>query len=588
MKFRLFLMFFIGCCIQGYSQPSDTYIVADNTRHLFSCEDSLLTLESIYYKTGIRDLNDPQATVDDFILRRVDGSMILEELIEPIRYSEYNQVFVQRKEPTTNHLAGVSIFLRLVELPERLFMTDTLKYVVDRGEKISFSRDFAQNFDFETIGYTSPDLLQNISVTDESTGEEWPIVDRWIVGPGMYKVKAFADVCGANNILWDSLYVSVVESNCSKIEIIDLPAYCKGSTMDITPYIYVEGEPATPEQLAQMSFWDRSGMRIISTYREPIDPTAIELQTDSVFSFPLIEIAYQPNIDEGTCENYFYRLTYTSPSKVLISSDTVFTRNNAGTLSTYTIEGVYYGFNNSFDPGLFKRMYIDPYRIYEGTEFKFYTDYNLSNEVSAVSLQTGIYYIHAENSGCDVENSTFWVEIKERDFEIIWQSAQNSGQGYHTFLAPEYQGATYKWIVYGGSIVSGLNTRELQVYFSENISSVVSVRCEITLPSLRTTAGNILNSAIYIAEDEVITGGLAADISGEMELLYAFPNPAQGTFAIHGVGIYELKLYSMQGNLVHYDAAYPANTPVRTEFKGLFIAQLKQGEKTEQVKVNLY
>ncbi len=587
MKFRLFVIFFIGCCIHGYSQPSDTYIVADNTHHLFSCEDSLLTLESIYYKAGIRDLNDPQATVDDFILRRVDGSMILEELIEPIRYSEHDQVFVQRKEPTNNHLAGVSIFLRLVELPERLFMTDTLKYVVDRGEKISFSRDFIVNFDFETIGYTSPGLLENISITDESVGEEWPIADHWIVGPGTYKIKAFADVCGANRILWDSLYVSVIESNCSKIEIRNLPGYCEGNTMDITPYIYVEGELATSEQLAQMSFWDRSGMTLIPAYREPIDPTAIALNTEGIFRFPLIEIAYQPNVVQGVCENYFYRLTYPAPSKLPISGDTVFTRNNAGTLSTYTIDGAYYGFNNSFDPGLFKRLYIDPYDIYEGTEFKFYTDQTLNNEVNAASLQVGQYFLHAENLECQVGNSTFWIDIKERDFEIIWQSAQNSGQGYHTFLAPEYQGATYRWIVYGGSTVAGQNTRELQVYFSENISRAVSVRCEITLPALRTTAGNVLNSAIYIAEDDVITGGLT-DLQGEVEQLYAFPNPAQGTFAIQGAGIYELKLYSMQGNLVHYDAAYSANTPVRTELKGLFIAQLKQGEKTEQVKVNLY
>jgi hypothetical protein len=579
------------------AQADETYIVADNGVNLYSCEDSLLTLESIYNRAGIKDLNDPNATVNDYTMVRLNGVVITNDVIEqPIRYSDYDKVFIQKnnRTPGSGHW-GVSIFLHHVTLPERLFSKDTLEYFVDKNDSTAFFKDVAENIDFTSIMYSGGDfLLHNLFFTDEKTGVEYSLRGntQWYLGKGTYKIRASATICGANAVLWDSIYVVVNETPCLQVEIKGMPGYCREDMMDITPYVYIDGQVATPAQLAQTTFWDRSDMFIPSIEKTEIeDPTSVNIASmyNFIYKYPNIEIAYQPNTDYGICKAYIERLSPKVPTKWLATADTVFAKNNKGFQSKYVIDGDYYGFNNSFDKDLFSKLYLESYDVFDGTVFEIFKDNNFVTEVNSSNLSPATYYIRSLNpSYCAYDTSVFIVNVKNRDFEITWMKEENKGPGYYTFTAPEYAGASYSWMWGGGSIVSGLNTNQVTVYYTNNHSSMVSIQCKVTLPNTRLTSGGSLNSALYLDldEEEIILGNSNSNLLSEStNTSVVLPNPAKGFFAISGTGVYDLKIYNTLGVLIYQNSAYKADTSINMDETGMHVIHLSQEGKTRFLKV---
>ena len=61
------------------AQTTGTYVVADRTQHVRSCQDSLITLANIISRTGILDINDPNDNVSQYKMFKLNGSVITTE-----------------------------------------------------------------------------------------------------------------------------------------------------------------------------------------------------------------------------------------------------------------------------------------------------------------------------------------------------------------------------------------------------------------------------------------------------------------------------------------------------------------------------
>lgn len=284
------------------------------------------------------------------------------------------------------------------------------------------------------------------------------------------------------------------------------------------------------------------------------------------------------------------------PTK-LISTDLVITKNNYGAQVNYFVEGDYYGINDMFSKTIIKKLYLDNFSTaHAGTTFDYYSDNTHQSFVSGDNLTPGTYYIVATNSGCDKDTTLFTINVKNKDFDIVWQGAPNIGKGYYTFSAPIYAGATYAWFVWGGSIISGINTNQATIYYSENAAPAVTVSCTITLPTAsnaRVTSDDApLKSAVYITsngsnEKVEITAKTPTPVitTIAVDRLHAFPNPAKDVFALSGSGTYEVKIYNTLGQLIYENPFYSANTPIQMASKGMLVAHITQKGNSQVIKV---
>lgn len=580
------------------AQTTETHIVADNGARMFSCSDTLITLVDIYSKTGIRDLNDSNDDVSMYKMFRLNGSVITEEELTSVRYSE-GSVFVKKMNATAFHNGGIQVFLYVTTPPTSLFSVDTLKFTVEKGATKKYTGDFFDTFTLFNSANDLTDLSERFFFTDESagTGTELPInqVPDWSnKGAGKYKIKVQVAVCNPLDYYYDSIYVVITETPCLKIEIKNMPSVCREDLLDITPYVYLDDHEVTTSELALMTFTNKSILTNQTGYA--FDPTAMDMSdmVDKTTRFPQIQIAYQPNVDLGICANYNYMPTLKVPTK-LITTDIVLTKNNSGDAANYTFNGDYYGINNIFAKDIFKKLYVDNFNVHNGTILDFYSDATLENTVTDNNLTPGNYYIIATNPDCTSDSTQFNVTIKNRDFDIVFESAPAIGKGYYTFTAPSYPGATYAWIVWGGSIVSGSKTNQATVYYSEASQPSVTVKCIITLSTARTTAdAGMLNSSVYITSDEDgnkkeiesdVTTGIIT--SSEKNSLIAYPNPAAETFALSGSGMYDVKIYNTLGQLVFASTSYEANTTIQLQNKGMHLVYVTQKGISQLIKVVL-
>ncbi|MBO9702235.1 MAG: T9SS type A sorting domain-containing protein [Sporocytophaga sp.] len=577
------------------AQTTDTYIVADNPAAISSCVDSVITLADIIQIAGIHDLNDPNDDVSMYKMFRLQGAVITTDELTSIHYSDYSSVFVKKMNATSSHHGGIQVYLYLITPPTSIFSVDTLKYTVEKGATINFTSDFFAKFTFFSSGKDLTSLNERILFTDQSIGTEAPIGigSMWsIVGRGKYKIRVQVAVCNPTDYYYDSIYVIVDESPCLKLEIKNMPSVCREDILDITPYVYLDDHLATSADLSQMTFINKS---LLGGPGETFDPIAMDMtqMVDKTSRYPILQIAYQPNVALGMCTNYSYMPTLKVPTK-LSTSDVVLTKNNYGAAVNYTLDGDYYGFNDMFSKDVFKKLYIDNFTsVHGGTNLDFYSDEALTVPVSDNNLTPGTYYITATNQDCSDDSTLFKVNVKNKDFDIIWQSAPAIGKGYYTFNAPVYSGATYAWFAWGGSMISGNNTNQLTVYFSETAAPSVNVSCTITLPAVRTTINsNGLSSAVYITSDENgnkeeikpgITTSVISSVSGSS--LKAYPNPSAETFALSGSGSYDVKIYNSVGQLVFTNTLYKAETPITVLNKGLYVVHATQNGISQIVKV---
>lgn len=595
---KKYLLTFISTILLSSSlnaQTTDTYVVADKPAGLSSCVDSIITLEDIFRIAEIRDLNDPNDDVSMYKMFRLEGSVITTDELTNIHYSDYPSVFIKKMNATNMHRGGIQIFLYLITPPTSMFSVDTLTYMVDKGATVNFTPDFFAKFTFFSSGKDLTSLNERILFTDESIGTEAPIGTNliWsIVGKGKYKIRVQVAVCDPTDYYYDSIYVIVNESPCLKLEIKDMPSLCRDEVVDITPYVYLDNHVATSSDLSQMTFINKS---LLGGPGEPFNPAAMDMTqlVDKTSRYPQILINYQPNVALGMCTDYTYMPTLKVPTK-LITTDLILTKNNFGTTVNYIVEGDYYGFNDVFSKDVFKKLYVDNFTsVHAGTVMDFYSDAALTVPVSGNNLTPGTYYIAATNPDCTDDSTLFTVNVKNRDFDIFWQSAPTLGKGYYTFNAPVYSGATYSWIVWGGSVISGNNTNQLTVYFSETASPSVLAQCTITLPAARTTInGNNLNSSVYITSNESgdkeeikpgITTPVISNYSGSS--LKAYPNPASDIFTLSGSGYYDVKIYNSVGQLVYSNSSYKAETPITALNKGLHVIHATQNGNSESLKV---
>ncbi|WP_028980414.1 T9SS type A sorting domain-containing protein [Sporocytophaga myxococcoides] len=595
---KKYLLTFISVILLSASlraQTTDTYVVADKPVGLSSCVDSVITLADIFEMAGIRDLNDPNDNVSMYKMFRLHGSVITTDELTSIHYSDYPSVFVKKMNATNSHHGGVQVFLYLITPPTSMFSVDTLKYTVEKGATVNFTPDFFEKFTFFSSGKDLTSLNKRILFTDQSIGTEAPIDTNYtwsIVGKGKYKIRVQVAVCDPTDLYYDSIYVVVNESPCLKLEIKNMPSLCRDEIIDITPYVYLDGHLATSADLSQMTFLNKS---LLGGTGESFDPTAMDVtqMVDKVSRFPMFHIAYQPNVALGMCTNYSYMPTLKVPTK-LITTDLILTKNNYGATVNYTLDGDYYAFNDMFSKDVLKKLYIDNFTsVHDGTTFDYFSDAALTVLAPGNNLAPGTYYIAATNPDCSEDSTLFKINVKNKDFDLIWQSAPAIGKGYYTFNAPVYSGATYAWFAWGGSMISGNNTNQLTVYFSETAAPSVTVSCTITLPAVRTTInGNALSSAVYITSDENgnkeeiksdITTPVVSSVSGSS--LKAYPNPSSETFALSGSGSYDVKIYNSVGQLVFTNASYKADTPITVLNKGLHVVHATQNGISQKVKV---
>jgi len=593
MKKHLLTAFYLVFILCGnlLAQTTGPYIVTNNVNRMNSCEDSLITLEDIYLRTGITDLNDPADHAGNYRMLALNGSVITETVIQsPIKYSDYETIYIEKTNTPFNGHNGVVIYFDLIEKPASLFIKDTLKFTVEKGAKVSYTKDFFDNYIHWSSGMDTVDLPDRFYFIDESTNNQQTMnSSHWSLGKGKYKIKMSVAVCRPGDLMWDSVSVIVDETPCHHIEIKNQPSVCFEEVFDITPYVFIDGNVATAAQLEDMTFWDRSNVFNQSS-GQSLDPASMNMgdmlnQTDH---YPNMEVAYQPNTDLGVCTNYFYKTSTKVPAK-FINTDILFVKDNAGVNQIFQIDGDYYGFDNSFNTDILNKLYLDYFDVLDGTEFKFYADYATSKvEETSATLSAGQYTAVAVNPSCAYDSTFFDITIKNRDFDIIWQSAKAYGKGYYTFTAPTYSGATYAWFIWGGSIISGGTTEQVLVYFSENASPAVTLSCKITLPNTRIANGGTLSSAIYFdnqnetnLEETIITNTLNSTRTESS----AFPNPTSSDFAISGNGQYNLKIYNALGELVHINDSYTANTPMSITNKGIHIIHLTQNGKTQFVKI---
>jgi hypothetical protein len=582
------------------AQTTNTYVVADNGPYMMSCSDTLITLADIYEKTGIRDLNDPNDNVSMYKMFRLQGSVITEDELTSIKYSDYSAVFIKKMNATAFPNSGVQIFLYVTIPPDKLFTADTLRYTVEKGATKNYTEDFFGKFIFFSSNNDETALSERILFTDESagpgTGTESPIsaVPNWSIrGAGKYKIKVQVSVCNPLDYFYDSIYVIITETPCLRLEIKDMPSVCRDEVLDLTPYVYLDGHAATASELAQMTFINKS---LLSGPEEIFDPTMLDMtqMVNKTTRFPQIKINYQPNVDLGICTAFTYAPALTVPTK-LITTDIILTKNNYGNTVYYTVDGDYYGFNDMFEKNVLKKLYLDNFAVHSGTRLDFYTDAALATPVIGNNLTPGTYYIAATDPECANDSTKFTINVKNKAFDIFWKSAPALGKGYYTFTAPVTEGAAYSWFVWGGSIVSGLNTNEVTVYYSEDAAPSVLVSCTITVTpaNTRTNAvGTVTSSAVYITSDQngdkvEITPELTTPIISSVakSSLTAYPNPAKETFSLSGSGVYDVKIYNTLGQLVFANASYEATTPITLENKGLHVVYVTQKGISQVVKV---
>lgn len=601
LRTRLLFSFFSALTFNAaFAQTTGTYVVTDNTNRVFSCQDTSITLQTIYERAGIRDLDDPSDNAGNYRMLRLNGSLITSDIIAgPIKYTDYASVYVEKFGTTFNGHNGVVIYLGLIQRPTSLFKKDSLVYTVEKGAKVNYTKDMFDNFTFYSNGFDVKSLEQRFTFIDEANQINTPMTgaSHWEVGKGNYKVKLDVAVCSASDLFWDSLAVIVKESPCSNVAIKSLPSVCLTDQIDIRDHVYVDGAKASASQLANMTFWDRSSLTNANAGAE-LDPSNIHIA--QMFSktdrSPNMVVKYQPNVDLGTsvCLDYGYRFTTKIPTK-FVFTDAVFLRDNADRFVQYQIDGIYYGFNNEFKKDVLNKRYLDYYQVFAGTTFRYFTDATFTTEVTGSTLSPGNYTVLATNSNCSEDSSTFAIQVKNRDFDIQWKSAANQGKGYYTFTADDYPGATYSWFVWGGSIVAGLGTKEVTVYFSQNMASAVTVQCTINLPvSTRMEAGTTtIGSALYTqvnasqAIGDFVTSIQTENKASGFTSSFVYPNPANQSFAVSGNGSYDLKVYNALGQLEYADRSYVANSPIQLENKGMYIVHLSQQNSKQILKVML-
>jgi|GEM_PF-1054747 hypothetical protein len=603
MKKHLLLVLFITFCFSELvsAQTTGTYVVCNNGNRMGSCSDTSITLADIFQYTGIQDLNDPTDNVSMYKMFRLDGPVITSDELTSITYSEYTQVYIQKMNPTVGGHEGIAVFIDYIHPPTSMFAVDTLKYTVDKGATVSYVNDFFSNLNLFSSAKDVLPLDQRILFTDESIGTETPMGTNgpWIVGKGKYKIRIMVSVCTATDYYYDSIYVIVNETPCLPVEIKNMPSVCRDEVIDITPYVYVDGTLATSTQLGEMTFTNKSDLS--NPTGTPLDPTSVDMtqMINKLLLFPKLEIAYQPNVDFGVCTNYTFLPTTKVPSKISTSS-TVISKDNYGKEIVYTLDGEYYSFNNTFNKNTFKKLYLDNYsNVVGGTVFNFYTDALYQSPVIGSNLAPGSYYIVATNPDCSNDSTIFDITITNSDFDIVWQANTNEGKGYYTFTAPTYDGATYSWFVWGGSIVAGQTASQATVYYSEDAASSVLVSCTITLPApanARTTAtDNSLNSAVYLGTSadgskeamDFTTVVTATQTAYTENACSVYPNPASEMFAISGSGVYDVKVYNTLGQLMHTNNSYMANTPISINSKGMHVIYMSQNGNTQTMKIIL-
>jgi len=594
---KLLLLSFVKVLFGGMllAQPSGTFVTADNGNRMSSCADTLITLEDIYTQCGIRDLNDPGDNVSNYRLLQLNGSVITEnEITGPFKYSDYDIIYIKKKNtPFTGH-NGLSIFLNIIVPPSRYFTKDTLKYTVEKGAKVNYLKDFFTNTEFWGTGKDTEDFHDRLFIYDGVNPERSVknFTDWTTFGKGIYRLRLSYAICSAADVHSQEMYVKVDESPCHNLELRNMPSVCLDDIIDIRPYVFLDGHQATEEELGDMIFLDKSDNAKPNDII-PVNPAAIDLSTmweSNSTKFPKIEIRYQPNIDLGICSNYFYNFVPKVPTK-LMATDVIMSKDSYGRTLVYMIDGVYYGFNNVFHKNVLKEIYLDHNTNHNGTEFNFFTDQKYESIVTGNDLSPGDYYVLATNPDCNEDSTSFKIRVLNRDFEITWQNALNMGKGYYTFTAPSnYPGATYSWFVWGGEIVSGINTNQITVYYSEKASKGVTVSCSITLPTVRVAGTPVMASGLYLTsndagEKEEIKAEIITSTSNIVEnLSTVYPNPSEGEIVISGKGQYELKIYNSLGQLIHEDNAYTPDAPVSIESKGMHMIRLIQNGKVQTIK----
>ncbi|WP_028980009.1 T9SS type A sorting domain-containing protein [Sporocytophaga myxococcoides] len=577
------------------AQPSGTFVTADNGNRMSSCSDTLITLEDIYSQCGIRDLNDPNDDVSKYRILQLNGSVITEtEITGAFKYSDYETIYIDKKNTPFNGHNGLSIFLNIIVPPTRYFTKDTLKYTVEQGAKVNYLKDFLTNTEFWGTGKDTEDFHDRLFLYDGVNPETAVrnLTDWTTLGKGIYRLRLSYAICSAADVHSQEMFVKVDESPCHNLELRNMPSVCLDDIIDIRPYVYLDGHLATAEELADMTFLDKSDNAKPNDII-PINPAAIDLSTmyeNKSTKFPRIEIRYQPNIDLGICNNYFYFFAAKVPTK-LMTTDVIMSKDSYGGTLVYMIDGDYYGFNNIFHKNVLKEIYLDHNTNHNGTEFNFFTDEKYENKVTDNDLSPGDYYVLATNTECNEDSTLFKIRVLNRDFEITWQNALNLGKGYYTFTAPSnYPDATYSWFAWGGEIVSGINTNQITVYYSEKASKGVTVSCTITLPAARVAGNSVLASGLYLTSNEA---GEKEEIKAEIitgntnvveHLSSVYPNPSEGRIVISGKGQYDLKIYNALGQLIHEDNAYTPETPVDLEGKGMHMIRLIQNGKVQTLK----
>ncbi|GAL86557.1 hypothetical protein CHU_0268 [Sporocytophaga myxococcoides] len=577
------------------AQTSGAFVTADNGNRMSSCADTLITLEDIYTQCGIRDLNDPNDDVSMYRILQLNGSVITEtEITEAFKYSDYETIYINKKNTPFNGRNGIAIFLNIIIPPTRYFTKDTLKYIVEKGAKVNYLKDFLTNIEYWGTGKDTEDFHDRLFLYDGVNPETAVknLTDWTTLGKGIYRMRLSYAICSADDIHSKEMYVKVDESPCHSLELRNMPSICLDEVLDIRPYVYLDGHVATEEELADMSFLDKSDNAKPNDIL-PVDPAAIDLSTmweSKSTKFPKIEIRYQPNIDLGICNKYFYNFVPKVPTK-LMTTDVIMSKDSYGSTLVYMIDGDYYGFNNVFHKNVLKEIYLDYNTNHIGTEFSYFTDDKYENIVTGNDLSPGDYYVLATNSECNEDSSSFKIRVLNRDFDITWQNAFNMGKGYYIFTAPSiYPGATYSWFVWGGEIVSGINTNQITVYYSEKASKGVTVSCTITFPAARSAGNAVLASGLYLTsneagEKEEIKAEIVTGINNVVEELSSvYPNPSEGKIVISGKGVYDLKIYNGLGQLIYENNAYTPETPVELDNKGMHMIRLIQNGKAQTLR----
>ncbi len=603
MKKHLLFLFTLLLVVSSLSaQTTGTFVVADNTTRFASCIDSTITIEDIFATTGIRDLNDPDDDISKYTIFRLSGSLITTDELTSFKISDYPAVFIKKNNTETNGRNGIQIWLSVLTPPTTLFDVDSLNYIVERGAKVNYLSNFFAHLNLWSTGLPEAPLQERIIFTDLATGISNPIsqAPNWSnVGKGNYKLKISTRGCAAEPIA-DSIYVIVKENPCNNVEFKNIPSVCLDQVIDVTPYVYVNGTVANSTDLANMTFKNKSDLT--NTTISTLNPTAIDIAAmynRTEMLYPRVEITYQPNIDMNAgCHTYTYMFNTKVPAK-FVSTDVVLTTDNYGKSSNYQLGGEFKAFNNVFHKNVLKKLYIDNYTGFSGSELSYFSDSELQNPVVGDDLSAGTYTGLITNPACETDRTTFSLNITNTDFKITWQSAPGMGKGYYTFNAPNtYPGATYTWFAWSGDIVSGAGTDQVIVYYSERAAQSVAVSCKITLPAVRTEGSNELNSSVYLtsdnqtgvfqeieAVDDIVTTVDDDVLTSVASMVY--PNPSEGTFAISGNGEYGLQVFDIIGQLIYSDNSYTAASPVNITNKGVYFIHLTQNSNRQILKVIL-